>query len=601
MKADLLANYQALADQYQTLANKKKDRLRLISIARLVSFVGILPAWFYLSPIDEILAATISLALLVSFFLLIKKFIQAEKQLLYFQRMSKINRDEISALNRDLHAFDPGIEFTDPHHDYSYDLDLFGIGSLFQFLNRTVTRQGKNKLATLIKQSQRPIGEIRSRQEGIQELADKFHWRQEFMAKGMETEGAKDDYKESINQAIKLKSVNFLTYLIKILPALTLLLIALSIAGIDSHGFYRLALFAQWLTIGLYFKTILKFHQQFESQGKQLSRYAEMLKQIETVNFTSSYLGSLKGQLSHQGKTASSITSELQKILDQFDYSKNILVGFVLDSIFLWDIGCLVKLHKWQQNYAGILPHWFEVIAEIDALVSLANCNYNHPEWVTPEVSPSGFIFNAENLGHPLIDETRCISNSFQISGEEKIVIITGANMAGKSTFLRTVGVNLILASNGCKTCAKSFKFSPIRIYTNMRTSDNLMNDESYFYAELLRLQSMLALLRNGENLFVIIDEMLKGTNSVDKLNGSKELINQLISLNTHGIVATHDLGLTELAQNNPSIKNQCFEVQLSNDELNFDYKLTNGVTRTMNATFLMKKMGIIPKENGKL
>ena len=597
MKADLLANYQSLADHYQSLANKKKDQLRLISIARLFSFVGILPVWFYLSPTSETLAAAISLVLLVTFFLLIKKFIQAEKQLQYNQRLSKINRDEISALNRDLSSFDSGKEFIDPHHDYSYDLDLFGIGSLFQFLNRTVTRQGKTQLATLLKQSQRPSEEIRSRQDGIQELAEEFGWRQDFMAKGMETEGTKDDYNESIDQVINLKSVHFLKYLLKLLPALTLLLIGLSIVDIDSHSFYRLALFAQWITIGLYFKTILKFHQKFESQGKLLSRYANMLKQIESFNFKSSYLISLKEQLSYQGKTASAITSELQKILDQFDYSKNILVGFVLDSIFLWDIGCLVKLNKWQQDYAGVLPRWFEVIAEMDALVSLANCNYNHPDWVTPEVSPSEFTFNAENLGHPLIDETRCVSNSFQILGEEKIVIITGANMAGKSTFLRTAGVNLILASNGCKVCAKVFKFSPIRIYTSMRTSDNLMNDESYFYAELLRLQSMLTLLRNGENLFVILDEMLKGTNSVDKLNGSKELIHQLISLNTHGIVATHDLGLTELAQNIPSIKNQCFEVQLHNDELNFDYKLTNGVTRTMNATFLMKKMGIIPND----
>lgn len=596
MKTDLLANYQALADQYQSLANKKKDQLRLIAIARLISFIGVLPAWFYLSSLNETLAAAISLILLVSFFLLIKKFIQAEKQLLHFQQMSKINRNEINALNRDLSSFDPGNEFVDPHHDYSYDLDLFGAGSMFQFLNRTVTLQGKNQLATLLKKTQRSSEEIRSRQKGIQELAEEFSWRQDFMAKGMETVGNKDNYNESIDQVINLKSVHFLKYLLKILPALTLLLIGLSIAGIDSHSFYRLALFAQWITIGLYFNTILKFHQKFESQGKLLHRYADMLKQIESFNFKSSYLVSLKEQLSHQGKTASTITFELQKILDQFDYSKNFLVGLVLDSIFLWDIGCLVKLNKWQQDYAGVLPRWFDVIAEMDALISLANCNYNHPTWVTPEVSPSKFTFIAEDLGHPLIDENRCVRNSFQITNEEQIAIITGANMAGKSTFLRTVGVNLIWASNGCKVCARSFNFSPIRIYTNMRTSDNLMNDESYFYAELLRLQSMLNLLRNGENLFVILDEMLKGTNSVDKLNGSKELIHQLISLKTHGIVATHDLGLTELAQNIPAIKNQCFEVQLHNDELHFDYKLTNGVTRTMNATFLMKKMGIIPK-----
>ncbi|MBL7965392.1 MAG: hypothetical protein JNK09_00220 [Prolixibacteraceae bacterium] len=168
--------------------------------------------------------------------------------------------------------------------------------------------------------------------------------------------------------------------------------------------------------------------------------------------------------------------------------------------------------------------------------------------------------------------------------------------MAGKSTFLRTIGINLVLASSGCKVCADSFRFSPVRVYTNMRTSDNLMNDESYFYAELLRLQTMLQMIRNGENLFVIIDEMLKGTNSVDKLNGSKELIRQLIALKTQGIVATHDLKLTELVQSFPSeIKNLCFDVQLRADELVFDYKLANGVTQTMNATFLMKKMGIIP------
>jgi len=597
MNGELEKNYQAIANQYQTLCDSKKKQIKLISLGRFVSFVGIIPAYFYFNPVNSILAIAASVLLLVSFFILIRKFIQTEKQLLYYQRLVEINQNEVGALNRNFSPFDPGNEFIDTHHDYSYDLDLFGTGSMFQFLNRTVTLQGKNRLAALLKQSQRSIEEIKNRQEAIQELAEEFNWRQNFVARGMETDGKKDHYNESIDPVINLKSVHFLKYLRNILPILTLLLIGLSIAGIDSNSFYRLALLAQWITIGLYIKTIIKYHERFESEGKLLSSYAEMLKQIETFNFKSIYLVTLKEQLSHQGKTASTITSELQKILDEFDYSKNILVGFVLDSVFLWDIRCLVKLYKWQQDYAGVLPRWFEVIAEMDALVSLANCNYNHPEWVTPKVINSGFQLNARDLGHPLIDEVRCVKNSFQISGNEQIVIITGANMAGKSTFLRTVGINLILAANGCKVCAADFEFSPVRVFTNMRTSDNLMNDESYFYAELLRLQILLTLLRKGENLFVIVDEMLKGTNSVDKLNGSKELIRQLISLKTHGIVATHDLGLTELAEKHPaSIKNQCFEVQLQDDELNFDYKLSDGVTRTMNATFLMKKMGIIPK-----
>lgn len=599
MKTEILQKYQGLSDQYQSLSDSKKNQLKLISVARLISFIGIIPAWYYLNPINEILAFSISFIFLIAFFFLIKKYIQTEKQLLYFQQLVKINQNEIRAISRDLSSFDPGNEFIDPHHDYSYDLDLFGIGSIFQFLNRTVTIRGKKHLAFLLNRSQRSVAEITSKQLAIQELAEELDWRQNFMARGAETVNQKNSNQidDSIGQQITLKSAPLLKVLLMILPPLTLLLIALNIIGIVDKSFYLIPVFSQWAIFLIYSKTISKFNKQFESQSKLLSQYANLLWQIESKDFKSDYLINLKANLSVKGKTASKITSELQKILNEFDYRQNILVGFVLNSVFLWDVRCLSKLNSWQQNYATDLPQWFEVIAEMDALVSLANSNYNHPRWITPEVSQSGFIFNAEALGHPLIDENRCVSNSFQLTNQEQIAIITGANMAGKSTFLRTVGVNLILASNGCKVCASGFEFSPIRIYTNMRTSDNLMNDESYFYAELLRLQSMLTLLRSGENLFVIIDEMLKGTNSVDKLNGSKELIHQLISLNTHGIVATHDLGLTELAQHIPSIKNQCFEVQLHNDELNFDYKLSNGVTRTMNATFLMKKMGIIPHE----
>ncbi len=599
MRTVLQANYQALADRYQSISDSKKNQLKLISVARLISFIGIIPAWYFLNQIDEILAFSISLIFLITFFLLIKKYIQTENQLLYYQQLVIINLNEIRAINRDLSPFNPGNEFIDPHHDYSYDLDLFGIGSMFQLLNRTVTTRGKKHLASLLNKSQRSVSEITSKQLAIQELAEKLDWRQNFMARGEETGSQKNSnqIEDSIGQQITLKSAKLLKLLLLILPPLTILLIALNITGIVEKSFYLIPVFSQWTIFLMYSKTNSKFNKQFERQSKLLRQYADLLWQIETKEVKSDYLIQLKASLSVKGKTASTITSELQKILNEFDYRQNLLVGFVLNSVFLWDVRCLSKLNNWQQNYAGDLPKWFEVIAEMDALVSLANSNYNHPEWVMPKVSLSKFIFNAEDLGHPLIDENRCVRNSFQISNEEQLVVITGANMAGKSTFLRTVGVNLILAGNGCKVCAERFEFSPIRIYTNMRTSDNLMNDESYFYAELLRLQSMLNLIRNGENLFVIIDEMLKGTNSVDKLNGSKELIQQLISLKTHGIVATHDLGLTELAKNIPAIKNQCFEVQLHNNELNFDYKLTNGVTRTMNATFLMKKMGIIPKD----
>ena len=600
MNSELLQKYQILANKYQSKCDSNKKRLKLISYARLISFLGIIPTYYYLNPANGILALSASFLLLTAFLFLIKKSIQAEKQMFFYQYLAEINLDEISALKRNLSPFDPGNEFIDPHHDFSYDLDLFGNGSLFQFLNRTVTRSGKVRLASLLKESHRTSEEILNRQTAIQELAEDLTWRQHFMAIGKETEEQKNHNQidQTIRTSINLKSSKTIKRLLFTLPAITLILIGLNISGIVARSYYLIPVFSQWIIFLLYSKTISKFHRQFESQAKLLNRYSEMLQKIETKSFSSSYLTELKQKLTSNHKPASKITFELKKILSEFDYRQNILVGFVLNSLLLWDLRCISKLNDWQQRYGNELPHWFEVIAEIDALASLANCNYNHLEWAIPTVLPSGFLLKTIELGHPLIDEKRIVRNSFHLADQEQIAIITGANMAGKSTFLRTIGINLILASNGCKVCAQSFEFSPIRIFTNMRTSDNLMNDESYFYAELLRLQAMLNLLRDGESLFVIVDEMLKGTNSVDKLNGSKELISQLISLKTHGIVATHDLGLTELVEKYPlSIKNLCFEVQLHHDELIFDYKLTAGVTRTMNATFLMKKMGIIPKD----
>jgi len=595
MKSELQKKYELLLRQYQNLCRKQKKQLQLLSLFRLFSFLGIIPTFYYLYPVSIILAITTSVVLLAIFLFLVQKSVSAGKQLIFFERLSKINEDEIKGLNRDLSPFDPGNDFIDPHHNYSYDLDLYGANSFFQYLNRTATYQGKFQLSHILNNSCLSAEEILNRQAAVGELAAELDWRQEFLAKGKETE-SNSTIDDTGKEPIHLKSVSLIRYLIVILPVITLLLLLLSATGATEKHFYLIPLFSQWIIFLIYNPTILKFQKQFDRQAKLLDKYADLLLLIEKKPFQAKFLIELQNRLKNQNKSASKITFELHKILNEFDYRQNLIVGFVLNSVFLWDIRCIYKLFNWQQKYSASLPDWLEVIAKFDALISLANLNYNHPDWCTPQLIQEKMSFRTDQIGHPLIDENKCVRNSFHLTVDQQIAIITGANMAGKSTFLRTIGINLVLASSGCKVCADSFQFSPVRVYTNMRTSDNLMNDESYFYAELLRLQTMLQMIRNGENLFVIIDEMLKGTNSVDKLNGSKELIRQLIALKTHGIVATHDLKLTELVQSFPSeIKNLCFEVQLSADELVFDYKLASGVTQTMNATFLMKKMGIIP------
>lgn len=596
MEQEIEAKYKALAQQYQQLLERKKLHLRIISWLRFAFFMAIIPVFIYLMPVNQLIGWFAVFACLIAFLWLVKRYIHTEKQLKYYQNLVDINTNEIKAINRDFSPFDLGNEFIHPDHDYSYDLDLFGENSFFQFLNRTVTSGGKKRLAGSVQKSSQDAEITRQKQLALNELAECLDWRQTFLASGRNVENG--GFAETVfhqKEPIQLKHISFLKITLVVLPAITFLMGVLWIFDSIPNQLFYLAVFIQWVLFLVYSPTIGKFRKAFGLKTKLLNQYVDMLLLIETKAFSAAYLVSQKDKLYNHGKPASLITSSLQKILNELDYSQNILVGFILDSIFLWDIRCIYRLHKWQKTYGDQLVAWFDVIAEIDSLISLANLNYNHPEWVLPTIYQDTFMIRAENLGHPLIAKEKRIDNHFNLINDEQIVIITGANMAGKSTFLRTVAINLILASQGCKVCASAFVFSPIRLFTNMRTTDNLMKDESYFYAELLRLKYMLDLLRNGENLFIIIDEMLKGTNSIDKLSGSIELLKQLIQLKTHCMVATHDLKLTELAsQYQGSIKNQCFDVNLEGDELQFDYKLKEGVTSTMNATFLMKKMGII-------
>ena len=228
-------------------------------------------------------------------------------------------------------------------------------------------------------------------------------------------------------------------------------------------------------------------------------------------------------------------------------------------------------------------------------MICFGNFSYNNSNYTFPEISDAEFYLSIKEGGHPLLYKDQRINNDFSVTDLKKITIVTGANMAGKSTFLRTIGVNMVLGMTGSPVCAEKFVFSPIEIFTSVRTNDSLHKNESYFYAELMRLKKITDTLKSGKKLFIILDEMLKGTNSKDKHIGSYALIEQLIKLNASGLAATHDIQLGKLAEKYPNnISNKRFEVEIINDELVFDYKLKDGISQNLNASFLMKKYGII-------
>jgi len=381
--------------------------------------------------------------------------------------------------------------------------------------------------------------------------------------------------------------------MIRLVPIFTLISAIPSIVGF-SNLFITLAILLQWFLMYFFWKRISEYLGYFGRKSELLSKYMKLLQLVEEQDFQADYLVNLQKKIKFP-ESASKVFKQLKSLVKELEYRQNILVGFFLNSVFLWDIRCVYKLWNWHRQNHEKIADWLDVVAEIDALISLANYSNNKPGFCYPKIHEGAFIFEAKKLGHPLLKEDKRVSNNFEINGWSKVIVVTGANMAGKSTFLRTVGVNLILGRLGAPVCAERLTLTPIDIYTNMRTTDSLLKDESYFYAELKRLKGVLERLQNGERIFVILDEMLKGTNSIDKLNGSKQLIRKLVEFKSVSLIATHDLKLSEMENEFPQrVFNKCFEIKIENDELVFDYLLSDGVTKTMNATFLMKKMGII-------
>ncbi len=286
--------------------------------------------------------------------------------------------------------------------------------------------------------------------------------------------------------------------------------------------------------------------------------------------------------------------TQLHRIQNSLDQRGNIVIAFILNGLYLKDFHTLLRLDHWRKKYGPDIETWTDVLSEADALISMANYRFNHPAYCLPVICQDRLL-DTEEIGHPLLKSERNVTNDFSIRSLHQIAIVTGANMAGKSTFLRTIGVNLILAQSGNVVCSRYFAFQPMTLFTSMRTTDSLSKDTSYFHAELLRLQQLVNIAQQEDKVFIILDEMLKGTNSVDKLNGSLAFLKRILSYPISGLVATHDLALGELADDFPEhFFNVCFEIVHSGSQITYDYKLHPGISSNMNASILLKQMGLI-------
>jgi uncharacterized membrane protein HdeD (DUF308 family)/energy-coupling factor transporter ATP-binding protein EcfA2 len=571
---------------------KQEKEIARIAVFRLLAGLAI-AACVYLSFKDQWFVA-VTLGVTFVFAWLVRLHSKLFNEKVITTHLLQINEHELAAAKGDFSKQETGAAFIDTHHVYAYDLDIFGEGSLFQFINRAATHSGKKQLATRLKNPLASIDDIVRHQESTKELSERIDLRQKLQAVAMnslETAESRTQLLDWLQHKPMLPNKKAWRVVLMLVPALTIILVVAAYFSPAFKPFASLFVFGQLALIGSYFKRTTAFHDYVSRKHTILKQYAALLKVFNLEKYQSDHLKDLSS-VTHEAEVK---ITKLASLLSAFDARLNFMTNLVVNGLLLYDLQCVYRLEKWREENGESLANWLDALAEIEVTNSLATFTYNHPNYAFPVFSETQHI-KAEALGHPLLAENICVSNDFRVGDPQSVLLITGANMAGKSTFLRTLGIAMVLAYNGAPVCAKSFSCSVMHLRTGMRTADSLKDQQSYFYAELNRLKSITEELRTKKPLLILLDEILKGTNSTDKQAGSMALVKQLIDQPCLALVATHDLALGVLEDNFPQqVKNYHFEPTIENDELSFDYQLKEGIAEKMNATFLMKKMGIIP------
>lgn len=577
-----------------------KKQIFRISMLRLTLFIaGVAGIYFFFSQ-TPLLIVCICLTFL-PFFILVKVhnrlFIRKE----WLETQARIIQEELQALSGDYSSFEDGKEYVNPEHPYSFDLDIFGRRSLFQSINRTCTFFGKVRLAEWLQNHLHEKASIEKRQEMVREISEHTLFREQFRVAGLvhHSQSSNAEKIQAWSQSpAQYLHAGWVKAFIWGVPVINSLLLITSLAGWTSFSWLGLS-FGIFLVLSFgIIKRATYIQETYGKQLKSLNGYARLIALAKAEDWKSAGMQELMERFNLNGQSPIQALQQLSKELDRLDLRNNQFLYVLLEGSIFFQLQEIVRIERWKVRYGQHISEWLETVGELDTLCSLGTFAYNHPQYTYPELTEKPFCFLATQMGHPLMPASQCVKNDATIPSRPFFLIITGANMAGKSTYLRTIGVNYLLACVGTPVCCEKLKLHPNQLITSLRTSDSLSDNESYFFAELKRLKRIINLLNQGQQLFIILDEILKGTNSMDKQKGSFDLIRQFMQLKANGIIATHDLLLGSLIKQFPEeIRNYCFEADIKENELTFSYKLREGVAQNMNACFLMKKMGIILQE----
>ena len=594
---DSQQEYKKREEGYNQQLSQLKVKINRTSNVRLITVVLGLGLSVYLYFQNQNLMADILLFVTIVTFIalvLIHNRLKADAKIAKI--LLEINIDSIKRISGEWNSFgDSGAEFMDYEHPFTSDLDIFGENSLFQWMNTAVTYSGRRMLKKWLETPSNDIEVIKNRQSAAEELAILLDWRQSFQAEAKLQENVFKDPQALFDWA--KKSASFfakpvIAYISKFLPILTILLFVAAYLFKFSFLIPSTLIIVQMLLVGLRYLDGNDILSEIDPFAKSIKAYRSMLELFEAQEFQSDYLKQLQERLrDKKGNSAYEQIYQLERITDKLGVRHSQLY-LVINILLLWDYRCLAAFEGWRKDSGSYLEDWIAVLAELEALASIAVISYDHPDWAQPQLYDDQSRLFTSQVGHPLLPEDR-VSNDIGTMREGQVYLITGSNMSGKSTLLRTIGINLVLAYAGAPVCAKEFHCSIFSIYTSMRIRDDLRSNISSFYAELLRIKKMIDAAKRGESVFFLLDEIFRGTNSRDRHAGARVLVKQLSDEGAVGFVSTHDVELGNLADENNKIKNYHFREEYVDGQLQFDYKLRSGISNTRNAVYLMKMAGI--------
>lgn len=590
-----LQHYEGQINSFNRELYRLKRRRSSFAWMRLGSIIAIFFGFYLLWQSGIVYVVIASAVLLFIFIRLVYADLTNHEEIRFTKRLIELYEKEIAALHG-AHPFANGSVYLTKDHPYSADLDIFGEGSLFQYVNRTTSEPGADRLASYLSEKS-SIEVITQRQKAVAELSKQPGWM-----KKMQTAGTLKSFTNQAyvnlsqwvaeeNKFLQFKPWRWLRYL---LPAIALAAFFLYLNDTVELPVLLITLLFMAIIAWQINKVVAPIHRKLDEMSKPLHTLSETILLIENQSFESPLLQGLQQQIILKQSRASVEIRRITRLLERLDVRYNMALSPILNLFLMWNLQQILDLEKWKIKHKDHLKSWLHALAEFEALNSLANFYFNHPAYIFPEVLPDYFIMEGMDVGHPLIPGEKRVDNPVHLPAKGKLMLVTGSNMAGKSTYLRSIGVNCVLAFCGAPVCASTFRISLVSILSSMRISDNLQESTSTFYAELKKLKVVIDRVNARDRVLILLDEILRGTNSMDRHTGSKALIRQLIEKQSTGVIATHDLELAKI--NEPfaeNILNYHFDVQVSDDELYFDYKLKPGICKSMNASILMKKIGI--------